>query len=53
MAVPPVLSSTSAEYSLQEVKGRPNIDARVRCHRVREREWESGKGVSAVRVLEV
>jgi hypothetical protein len=52
MAVPPVLSSTSAEYSLQEVKGRTRIDASVRCHRVSVREWESGKGVSAARVLQ-
>ena len=51
MAVPPVLSSTSAEYSLQEVKGRTNIDASVRCHRVSELEWEGVQGVSAVRVL--
>ena len=48
MAVPPVLSSTSAEYSLQEVKGCTNINASVSATELAS---ESEKAVSAVRVL--
>jgi hypothetical protein len=51
MAVPPVLSSTSAEYSLQELEGCTMRPASVECHKVRvsglQREWDE----SAFRVM--